>query len=289
MGITVDGNDIVFTGTLRLVNGFNPDSGVAYLILTPDGGTGTLPFLAEGQPGLPPVFDSMTLIEVDPADPLPTPNPVVTVVDPGGAGLAAHYTLTFYLHKGATGLQGANEISTAVDLATSPVLGSTTNAYILVYDATNQVWVPTSQKVGDSYVPTKIDPTAFNTASPRTLTSVTVPPMPFDWRPKCFGQVIITGSSDTRVDLYARINDAASGDQVGYSKGVAGATPPPNILIPAAPAGSAVGGTGTYGRVLAGQEAVIYLRAEQKAASNSSWSTSGAPDSTFWVDVSPLL
>jgi hypothetical protein len=289
VGITVDGADIVFTGTLRLVNGFNPDTGVAYMILTPDGGTGAIPFLAEGQPGLPPVFDSMTLIEVDPADPLPTPNPVKTVVDPGGPGLAAHYTLTFYLHKGATGLQGANEISTAVDLATSPALSANTNAYILVYDATNQVWVPTSQKVGDSYVPSAFASTAFNTASPRTLASVTVPPMPFDWRPKCFGQVIVTGSSDTRVDLYARINNAASGDQVGYSKGVAGASPPPNILIPAAPVGSAVGGSGTYGRVLAGQQAVIYLRAEQKAASNSSWSTSGAPDSTFWVDVSPLL
>ena len=289
MGITVDGNDIVFDGTIRVVNGFNVDSGVCYLVLTPSGGTGTLPFLAEGQPGLPPVFDSVSVIEVDPADNLPTPNPVVTVVDPGGAGIAAHYTMTFYLHKGATGDQGQNEISTATDLGTSPALGAATNAYILVYDATNSIWVPTSQKVGNSYIPTTLASTAFNTASPRTLTTVAIPAQPFDWRPKCFGQVTVTGSSDTRVDLYARINDPASGDQVGYSKGLAGAAPPVNVMIPAAPVGSAVGGAGTYGRVLAGQPATIYLRAEQKAASSSSWSTSGAPDSTFWVDVSPLL
>lgn len=286
MGVTVDGNDIVFSGNIRVVNGFNPDTGVAYLILTPDGGTGTLPFLAEGQPGLPPVFDSISVVEVDPADTLPSPNPVVTTVDPGGAGTAAHYNMTFYVHKGATGAQGANEISTAVDLATSPALGAATNAYILVYDATNQVWVPSAQKVGDIYVPTKIDATSFNSASPRTLTSVAVPAQPFDWRPRCFGQVLVTGSSDTRVDLYARINDASAGDQVGYSKGVAGAAPPPSILIPAAPAGSAV--PGSYGKVAAGQPATIFLVAKQQAPSNNSWSTLGAPDSTFWVEVAPL-
>lgn len=287
MGVTVDGNDIVFSGDIRVVNGFNPDNGVAYLILTPSGGTGTLPFLAEGQPGLPPVFDSVSVIEVDPTDDLPTPNPVVTVVNPGGPGVAAHYTMTFYLHTGEKGATGANEISTAVDLATSPVLGAATSAYVLVYDAVNSVWVPTSQKVGNDYVPTTIGATAYNTASPRTLATVAVPAQPFDWRPKVFGQVVVTGSSDTRVDLYARINDASAGDQVGYSKGVAGSAPPPNILIPAAPAGSAV--PGGYGKVLAGQPATIYLRAEQKAASNGSWSTPGAPDSTFWVEVSPLL
>ena len=53
MPITVSGNDIEFTGTVRVVNGFNPDTGVAYLILTPDGGVGSLPFLAQGLPGLP--------------------------------------------------------------------------------------------------------------------------------------------------------------------------------------------------------------------------------------------
>lgn len=286
MGVTVDGNDIVFSGDIRVVNGFNPDTGIAYLILSPSGGTGTLPFLAEGQPGLPPVFDSISVVEVDPADSLPTPNPVVTTVDPGGAGTAAHYTMTFYVHSGATGEQGANEISTAVDLATTPALDANANAYILVYDAVNKVWVPSAQKVGDAYVPSRLDATAFNSASPRTLTSVAVPAQPFNWRPRCFGQVLVTGSSDTRVDLYARINDPSSGDQVGYSKGVAGAAPPPNILIPGAPAGAAM--PGSYGKVLAGQPATIFLRAVQQAASTSSWSTLGAPDSTFWVEVAPV-
>jgi hypothetical protein len=101
-----------------------------------------------------------------------------------------------------------------------------------------------------------------------------------------FAYTVVTGSSDTRVDLVARLNDPASGDQVGYSKGIAGATPPPNVLIPSAPAGSSI--PGNYGKVSAGSAATIYLRAEQKAATSSAWSTPASPDTSFWVEVMPL-
>lgn len=287
MSISVNGNDIEFEGVVRVVNGFNPDTGVAYLILTPNGGTGSIPFLAQGLPGLPPVFDSVTVEEVDPDDPLPTPNPVVTTVSTGGSGIASHYTLKFYIHKGQVGATGQNQIGTASDLATTPALGSGTNGYTLVYRSSDGKWVPTAQKVGDQYVPAVINATAFNATSPRLLASVTVPAQPFDWRPKAFASTVVTGSSDTRVDLVARLNDQASGDQVGYAKGVAGAAPPPLVMIPAAPAGSAI--PGTYAKVLAGNAATIYLRAEQKAPSSGSWSTPASPDTTFWVEVSPLL
>lgn len=287
MALTINGNDIEFTGQVKVVNGFNPDTGVAYLILTPDGGVGSLPFLAQGLPGKPPVFDNITVEEVEPGVSLPNPNPVVTEVSPGGSGTASHLNLKFYIHKGATGAMGTNVISTATDLATTPALGSSTDAYTLLYRNSDSKWVPSAQKVGNVYVTGPISATSYNNTSPRLLSSINVPAMPFAWRPRVFASSVITGSSSTRVDLVARLNDASSGDQVGYAKGIAGPTPPPSILIPTYPADSSV--PGSYGRVEAGAAATIYLRAEQKAGTSGSWSTPASPDTTFCVEVLPLL
>lgn len=281
MPLTVNGNDIVFTGEVRVVNGFNPDTGVAYLILTPTGGVGALPFLATGLPGLSPVFDSMTVIEVESGDPLPVPNPVVTLISAGGAGVASHYTLTFYIHKGATGATGSPTIAGSSDISGTP-----TDTFTLIYRSSDSKWVITAQKIGDLYVPSAITSKAFNNASPHLICSVNVLAQPYNWRPICYGQSIITGSADTRVDLVARLNDAAAGDTVGYSYGLAGTSPPPNILVPASPAGSAI--PGAYGRVTAGNAATVYFRAEQKAASSNSWSLSNTSTS-FAVQVSPLI
>lgn len=288
MGITVDGQNIIFDGQVTVANGANTDNGTAYLILTPTGGVGTLPFMATGDPGLPPVFDSISVVELNPAQALPSPNPVVTLVDPGGSGSASHYTMTFYLHSGDTGPAGTSSISEAIDIATSPALGAGTDGYILQYSAANSNWVPVARKVGSQYVPAAIAATANDTTSPRLLASVTIPAQPFDWRPRCFGQTQVSGSIDTQVNLYARLNDPASGDQVGYGKGAVGIVPVPTVLIPAAPGGSAVSATGTYGRVAAGASATIYFRAEQVANSSLGWSTPADPDTTFWVEVAPL-
>jgi hypothetical protein len=287
MSLTLDGNSIVFEGTATIVNGFNPETGVAYLVLTPKGGFGTLPFLATGESGLPPEFTEITMVEVDPGNPLPAVNPVKTLVDPGGPGVASKYTLKFYVHAGQTGATGSIIISDAEDLDPLPALGSGTDAYILVYKNSTQTWVPTAQKVGNMYVPSTILSTAFNNASPRLLSQITIPAQPFNWYPRVFAQVAVTGSSDTRVDVIARLNDPSSGQQIGFSKGQAGSAPPVNVVIPAPPAGSAM--PGAYGLVNAGVAATIYLRAEQKAGSSNSWSTPGSPDTTFCVEVVPIL
>lgn len=284
MGLTISGNDITFEGTLTVVNGFNPDTGTAYLVLTPSGGFGSLPFFATGDPGLPPVFDEITIEEIEPDDPLPSPNPQVTVVSAGGPGSASHLKLKFYIHKGATGDPGAITISGATDLSGTP--GSGTDKFMLLYRNSDGKWVMSAQKVGDAYVPGAIASTASSATSPRILATVNIPAQPFDWRPRCFGQVLVAGTVNTRVNLVARVNDASSGDEVGFSKGVAGQGWP-NILIPASPAGSAV--PGSYGKVTAGNAATVYLVAEQKAATSDSWSTAAAPDSSFWAEVSPLL
>lgn len=286
MSLTVDGNNVIFDGTVTLVNGMNPANGTAYLVLTPKGGFGTLPFMSTGQPGLPPVFDNITLIEVDPAQSLPTPNPVVNLVNAGGAGTASHYTMTFYVHAGQPGASGSNTISTATDLSSTPPLSAGTNGYTITYNYSTSSWVLTPLPRGAVGVPTAINSTAYDTTNPRLLASVIMPAKPFNWMPRCFASTVVTGSSDTRVDLVVRLNDQAAGAQVGYSKGIAGAAPPPNVLIPAAPAGSNI--SGGYGLVQAGQQATLFLRAEQQAPSTNSWSTPGDPDTTFWVEVNPV-
>ncbi|QZD97911.1 minor tail protein [Mycobacterium phage Beem] len=283
MALTIDGANITFDGRVTVVNGFNPDTGVAYLVLTPEGGFGELPFFSAGTPGLPPEFTEIKMTPVDPGDPLPTPNPVVTVVDPGGPGLPSRFKLEFFVHKGLKGDTGSLVIANAEDLAASPALGGETDKYTLVYRASDGMWVPTAQKVGNMYVSPNIAATAFNSTSVRALSSINIPAQKFDWYPEVFAQTQVTGSADTRVDLVARLNDAASGAMVGFSKGLVGTTPPPNVVIPAFSVSSALP------KVLAGNAATIYLRAEQQAATSNSWSTPASPATTFCVKVAPLL
>ncbi|AEJ93982.1 minor tail protein [Mycobacterium phage Thibault] len=283
MALTIDGANITFDGRVTVVNGFNPDTGVAYLVLTPEGGFGELPFFSAGTPGLPPEFTEIKMTPVDPDDPLPTPNPVVTVVDPGGPGLPSKFKLEFFVHKGDKGDDGTLTIGSAEDLAASPALGTGTDKYTLVYRASDGMWVPTAQKVGNMYVSSAIAATAFNSTSVRGLSSISIAAQPFDWYPEVYAQTQVTGSADTRVDLVARLNDAASGAMVGFSKGLVGTTPPPNVVIPAFSVSSALP------KVLAGNAATIYLRAEQQAATSNSWSTPASPATTFCVKVAPLL
>lgn len=258
------------------------------MILTPDGGVGSLPFLAQGLPGMPPVFDHISVEEVPPGQPLPSPNPVATLVTPGGSGTASHYNLKFYIHAGATGPTGANHISTASDLATTPALGETTNGYVLAYRASDGKWVPTPSGLGgQTYTSPPIAATGASSTNPRLLTQISVPPQPFDWRPRCFGQVVTDGSIATRIDVIARVGDPTSGDMVGYSRGMTTPDISTNIVLPAFPAGASV--PGSHGRVAAGSPATIYLRAEQKNATIFGWSTKGSPDSTFCLDVQPIL
>lgn len=292
MGLTINGNSIMITeANIELVNVVNDDTGVAYIIITPEGGVGALPFMATGAPGMPALFTNVELEIVPYGQALPTPNPQVTLVNAGGPGLNSKYSLTFTLNEGAPGATGSPSISGSSDLGSSPALGEATEKFVLVYRASDGKWVPTAQKVGNRYWPASIAATAFNSTSPRLLSSLAIAAQPFDWYPRLFAQTVVTGSdgaTPTRVDLVARLNDAASGDVVGFGKGLIGANAAgiPTQLLPMSPVGQ---DSATYGKVLAGNAATIHLRAEQMAASSSSWSTPAAPDTTFWLEVVPVL
>lgn len=288
MGVSIDGNNITITNaTIELINGANPDSGVSYIIITPDGGVGQLPFMAQGLPGQPTLID-IVLIQLADGVALPVPNPAKVLLDPGGSGLPAKYQYTFYLNAGPTGLTGSPSISGASDLAASPVLGAGTDKYTLLYRNSDGKFVLTAQKNAESWAQGTIASTAFNNTSPRLLHTISIAAQPFAYRVDPFAQTVVTGSVDTRVDLVVRMNDPATGDQVGYGKGLTGINSAgiQTILIPAYPAGSSV--PGSYGVVAINTAASFFLRAEQKAGSSNSWSTPASPDTTFTIDIHPL-
>lgn len=276
----LDGTQIIWDGEIHITNATDISTGVLTLVLTPKGGVGALPALTAGPAGVPPVIDTVTVESVDPGDTLPPP--VWTLVSPGGAGIASHYTLKIYVYKGDTGDVGpSTNILDApdVDAVTVPP----TNGYILVYNSTTGKMTFGSQLVGGLFVPASATSTSGNGLS-RTLCSVTVPSQPFDWRAVPSGQTIVSGTVNTRVELIARIANATTGQQCGYGMGLAGVAPPPVTLIDAMPLGSTTG----YATISAGSPATIYLQAEQKnTGTTDAWTTSNL-STLFQVLVSPI-
>lgn len=278
MGVTVDGNNIVMTGTWTIVNGFDPSTGVVYLVGTPDGGTGGLPFGTQGASGLSPTL-SFVYEEVDPDDPLPETNPELVSYVEGGAGQRSVYNYKLYTHKGDKG-----DSSTFNFLAAQDLTGAVLDEYVVAKKTgSGQVYfIP--QRVGDQYIGSPVS--TSGSSQGRRLASVNIPAQKFDWRPRVFATTTVSGTANTRVNLYARVGDELTGHQVGFAKGIAGVTPPPLVMIPGAPSGSDI--PGSYGRIAAGATTTIYLRAEQQASTSDSWATLDT-DTTFWVEVAPLL
>lgn len=292
MGVTINGNSISITNAnIEIINGANDESGVSYIIITPDGGVGQLPFMAQGLPGQPTLFPSIAL-EIHPAgETLPTENPTKTLVDAGGAGVSAKYNLVFHINAPADGEGGAFAFANATDLAASPARGAGTTGFTLLYRHSDQKFVLTAVKVGNLYVSSLIAATAFNNTSPRLLSSIPIGQSPYPTRLKAYASTIVTGSDGpepTRVNLVARLDNAASGDQLGFARGLIGSNPQAiqTVLLPTFLHAQDV--PGTYALVPANTTCTAHLRAEQSASSSSSWSTPASPDTVYAVEVMPL-
>lgn len=275
MSISQDGNDLVWDGSVRITNAFDITTGVATCVFTPTGGVGTLPVMSDGGPGLPPIIDAVIIHEVTAGHTLP--NSTFSLVDPGGPGQSSQYTFDLYIHAGATGDPGpSTTISSAPD-----VEGTVADGLILVYSAADSKWKMSAQKVGDIYIPGSITDTSGSGGS-RTLCQVVIPAQSFDWHPLVFGQCIVTGTANTRVDLISRVNNSSTGDICGYGFGVAGTDRA--YLMPSIPAGSGA----NVAKVAQGSPAVIYfLAVQQNSSVSDSWSTNHAT-STFQVKVCPV-
>lgn len=257
---------------------------VGTIVITGANGLSNIAFNIQGQAGLPPAITAV-MHEVEPDDPLPGTNPAVTVLDPGGPGEASQVQLDFYVHKGDEGEAGSFAILSGTDLDTTDAAPG----YTVVLNDDEDGFQFAALPFCEVFWPGSISATASSNTTPRLLGSVSIPARPWKRRVIPTGMCVVTGSTDTRVDLIVRLNNADSGDQVGRALGQAGAAPPPLVIPFAIP----VGKSSSYGVVAAGDSASVHFRAEQQAASSNNWSTpAGNTDGTgtqLGVLVVPVL
>lgn len=266
MAITIDGNSLVFEGTVTITNFTDPTTGVCTLTLTPTGGVGNLPVLAQGLPGQSALFDSITVNTLS-AGSLATGT--LDLVDPGAAGESSHYTLTLGLPEGAKGEDGTSGVLSEVsDLSGTAAVGS----IIRVSSLSPTRFTYAKTPFGNVYNATGISNVSGTGAGSVIATSMSLPAQDYDWYPLCFVQCVVTGSARTVVNLKVFLDDPANGDIVGFCSGNAGAASQTLTMIPSF--GSLLG-TG-YAKVSAGDTAEVYLGTFQTASVSDAWSISGA-------------
>ncbi len=241
-------------------------------VAAPDGGLGGFPALVKGDTGDPATLDSVVNLTALASTDATADSASFTDL---GGGV---FQLNLVLHKGPTGAAGSSgTIAGASDLSGSAAVGK-----IPVVTGTGPTaFAYATQKVGDRWIPASIsNTTSGNPLS--TLCPVGVPAQDFDWRPHVEGYTVVTGTgANVQVDLIARLN-GTSGNIVGRATSVAGQFPPPLVLSSGPPAGSA----DSYDKVLAGNAATIYLRAERQSGSDT-FTTSGSTTG-FCVEVRPV-
>jgi hypothetical protein len=280
VGITVDGNSLTVTNcTITFNNAFDQTTGAATITITPTGGLGTLPGLLEGVSGPPCQFRNVNLTQVPYGTALPSPNATWTLISPGGPGLAAVYDLNLWLNEGAPGQAGSFALQNATDVA-----GTATSNWTLIWNALTDQFLYAPLYIGATYWPSTISSTSGYTSqgTPRTLTQISVPALPFAWYPVVTGQTVVTGTINTQIELSANIGNT-SGNQVGVGYGVTGQPSQTVVLQSSIPAGS----TSTYGQVAKNTAATIVLSATQVATTTDNWGTSNATTS-FQVMPNPV-
>ncbi|QPO16542.1 minor tail protein [Mycobacterium phage TelAviv] len=271
----IDGKQylVIEVAQFRVPLDWDPSSNMFIAVAAPDGGLGNFPALVRGENGETPELDSV--IDFTPlAWNDPTPDFASWTETSENV-----YRLSLGLHTGAPGDAGPINLADAEDLAGALAAGK-----LIAVNATADGFELVSPKVGDMYWPATINNTpSGNTAY--TLCAVPIPAQPFDWRPEPQGWCVITGTGpNVQADLIARLDTAASGNIVGRGRGHVGQNTEgfATNLAAGPPPGSAA----DYNKVPAGQEAVIYLRAERQSGSDTFTTTASATH--FSVRVQPI-
>lgn len=266
MSITQNGNSFTWDGTVTVTNATDLTTGVATLMLTPAGGIGTLPVLAQGVPGSPALFDSVSVTTLTAGS---QATASITQVSSGGSGTSSHYTLQLGIPVGAVGTQGPYTIAGATDFSGTPTNGNT-----LVFNGTTGKWTVASQSSGNNTYSAQSFTAASGNSGTVTLATLNIPAQSFNWLPTVSGNAVPTGTINTTVNLRCLLNNPTTGQQVGYGWGYTGAGS--NIFLPALPVTllTVYGGdiTGGYGVVSAGQAATLYFQAVQTSTTTDSWS-----------------
>jgi hypothetical protein len=283
--ITQNGNSFTWTGTVTVTNATDITSGVATLMLTPNGGVGILPFLAAGPSGPPPVFDSVNVTTLAAGA---SATGSLTLVSSGGAGISNHYQLNLGIPQGIAGSTPPNTISGATDLEGGPP-GSSTDQFQITWQNGDSKWKIKSQLCPGVYQATSFTAASGNT-SPQTLATLSVPAQKFNWIPRVGGVCVPIGTINTHLDVRCLINNATSGQQVGYGYGITGAggsgIPVQPVTIDWAFGGSIAGG---YGVIAAGAAATFYFQVVQTAFTIDSFSVPTTPQMYFTVEVLPII
>lgn len=268
---TINGKNylVIEVAQFRIPLDWAPDSNMFIAVAAPNGGVGNFPALHKGDPGDPAALDSVINFTALAASDSTPDSASFTELSPG------LWQLNLALHKGADGADGSTTLNPSS-------FGTPVFKKILRVDSALTGFEYQTQLVGERYIPATIASTPSGNSA-YTLCSVGVPALDFDWRPEVSGWCVVTGTAaDVQVDLIARLNSETAGNEVGRASQPSGQYPATHVLSSGPPAGSA----DTYDKVLAGNSATIYLRAERQ--SGGSTFTTSSSTTRFKVRVQPV-
>ena len=265
---------------LRVPKNWTPESGV-FIAVAPPGGIANFPAAIQGEPGFPPAFRNVNLVELEPDDATEA-SASWTLITAATTTVGPVYDLELTLHKGEAGDSGTVTLLEAADFDDT----GASAGYVLAlksdgeggYDGVESV----AQKCGNMYWPTSVS-VLSDASGNNPLCSVAVPAQPFGYRVAVEGQVILSpDGADVQVDLVARLG-ATDGVVVARGLGLAGGDVQVLAFAPAPPVGSASG----FGEVANGAAQTIYIRAEQQGSGLDTFDTV-AGRALFSVRVEPL-
>jgi hypothetical protein len=276
---TINGVDYltINTAQLRIPLDWDPSSAVFVAVAAPNGalpyGTAGFPALVAGPAGTAAAFSSAVNFSGLAWDDPTADYAYLTETSPGV------WQLSLGVHDGSPALANIFKILQAADMNLHNLVAG---AQLVVNNLTNGITLQMPQ-VGDQFLPALIK--SISAGNPfATLTSISIPAMPWDWRPHIGGHGLVqgTGVGNVLVNLVARLNDEINGNIVGIAKQLPGLKQAIHVLVSGSPPGSAA----NYNVVPAGTPATIFLRAEQQSGADSF--TINAGDVHFTVDVKPV-
>lgn len=216
MAVTIDGNSLVFTGTLTVTNFTNPANGVCTLILTPDGGVGTLPALLAGDPGLPPTLTVGTVTTLSAGA---SATFALSETSAGGAGVASAYTVNVGIPQGQKGDTGTNStLAGCTDLTGTAAVDDipmVTGTGPTEFTLTPFPWA----FVAGATSFTSISTTGSST---QTICIVSIAAKSFSYIPLCFAEAIVAGTTNTLLNLSAWNGPPGTGTELAVTDGVIG-------------------------------------------------------------------
>lgn len=245
----------------------DPSTGVAIIMLKRDGGIGSgFSAIETGPPGMHAEIDetiNFTALAWDD----PTPDSASwTELAPPSESSPGVYRLNLALHTGEPGTDGASVLNPAS-------FGTPVAKRMIVVKSDLSGFEFQAQKVADRYLPAAITESGPAQAN-STLAPISIPALPFDWRPHIEAHSIKNGA-DTLVDLVARLNGETGGNVVARCRGIAATERLTIVSAPQLPASD------TFDKVLAGQPATIHIRTELQSGAGSYITTD------TWCSVRP--